>query len=92
MTRRSPRKKNLRITSSDSVDGPFGQLDEPFTPKRLWVEGPSAVKIGGSNLYYDAYVDNHYGAMSPRDLKTWQDVTAKMTFPGEGAGRCAMAL
>ncbi len=79
-----PPKKFLRLTSSDSVDGPFGDLDEPFTPLRMWAEGPSAIKIGADYIvYFDAYVDNHYGAMSSRDLKTWQDVTTRMTFPGE---------
>jgi len=79
-----PAKKNLRITSSDSLDGPYGELDDAFTPKRLWAERPSAIKIGDEFIvYFDAYVDNHYGAMSSRDLKSWQDVTAKMVFPGE---------
>lgn len=79
-----PAKKNLRITSSDSLDGPYGELEDPFTPKRLWVERPSVISVGGEFIvYFDAYVDNHYGAMSSRDLKTWQDVTEKMKFPGE---------
>jgi len=81
-----PAKKNLRITSSEGLDGPYGEMDDPFTPKRLWVEHPSVIKIGDEFIvYFDAYVDNHYGAMSSRDLKTWQDVTAKMAFPGEDA-------
>jgi hypothetical protein len=79
-----PAKKNLRVTSSDNLDGPYGELADPFTPKRLWVGHPSAIKIGAEYIvYFDAYVDNHYGAMSSRDLTTWQEVTAKMTFPGE---------
>jgi hypothetical protein len=81
-----PARKNLRITSSDSLDGPYGELDDAFTPKRLWVEHPSVVKIGDEFIvYFDAYVDNHYGAMSSHDLKSWQDVTARMAFPGEDA-------
>lgn len=78
-------KKNLRISTSDSIDGMYSDADPPFTPKGLAVEGPSAIMIGGEYLvYFDAYVDKHYGAMSSKDLKTWQDVTFKMTFPAEG--------
>jgi hypothetical protein len=81
-----PAKKNLRITSSDSLDGPYGELDDAFTPKRLWVEHPSVIKIGDEYIvYFDAYVDNHYGAMSSHDLKSWQEVTTRMVFPGEDA-------
>jgi hypothetical protein len=79
-----PARKNLRIAVADDLGGPYGDLDEPFTPKRVWAEGPSAIKIGDEYIvYFDAYIENHYGAMSSRNLKTWQDVTAKMTFPGE---------
>jgi hypothetical protein len=79
-----PAMKNLRVTTSDSVDGPYGDLSEPFSPKRLWVEAPSVIKVGEEYiLYFDAYIENHYGAMSSRDLTNWHDVTAKMTFPGE---------
>ena len=47
-------------------------------------EGPTAVKIGDDYLlYFDAYVKKHYGALRSRDLKTWEDVTAKMSFPDE---------
>jgi hypothetical protein len=81
-----PARKDIRMTSSDSIDGPYGDLDDPFTPKRLWVEGPSAIKIGGDYIvYFDAYIENHYGAMISHDLEKWKDVTAKMTFPGEDA-------
>jgi hypothetical protein len=81
-----PAKKNLRMTSSESLNGPYGELEDPFTPKRLWVEHPSIIKIGDEYIvYFDAYIDNHYGAMSSSDLKAWQDVTAKMVFPGEDA-------
>ena len=81
-----PAKKNLRIAVSDDLNGPYGNLSDPFTPKRLWAEGPAAVKIGGEYVvYFDAYVDNHYGAMSSNDLATWKDVTGRMAFPGEDA-------
>lgn len=77
--------KNLRIGSADSVSGPFGKLSEPFTPPELWVEGPTAVKIGNEFLvYFDAYTTKHYRVMRSRDLNTWEDVTDKASFPNEG--------
>ena len=79
-----PAKKHLRIASSDSVEGPWADLTPPFTPEGRWAEGPTAIRIGEEYVvYYDAYQDGHYCASRSRDLKTWEDVTAKMVFvPG----------
>jgi len=75
----TPPKKNLRIAVGDSPQGPFKDLSAPFT--RDWVEGPTALKVGDEYLvYFDAYRDRRYEAMRSRDLKTWEEVTAKMTF------------
>lgn len=77
--------KNLRLCSADSVRGPFGPLSEPFTPAGLWVEGPTALKIGDDFLlYFDAYTTHHYRVMRSRDLVTWEDVTSRANFPNEG--------
>ena len=81
----NPPKKHLRIASYDDLAGPYTNLGPPFTPEGLWVEGPTAIKIGDEYfVYFDAYKKEHYGAMRSRDLKTWEDVTDKMTFPKEG--------
>ena len=81
----TPKKKNLFIASSDTIDGMYSDPGEPFSPKGMLVEGPSAMKIGNEYVvYFEAYADKHYRAMSSHDLKTWTDVTAKMKFPGEG--------
>jgi hypothetical protein len=81
----NPPKKHLRIASSDDLAGPYVDLGPPFTPEGLWVEGPTAIRIGGEYLVYcEAYMKKHYRAMRSRDLKTWEDVTDKMTFPNEG--------
>jgi hypothetical protein len=82
---RNPPKKYLQLADADSLHGPFKNLSAPFTPAGLWVEGPTAVKIGDYVVvYYDAYQTKHYGAMRSKDLKTWEDVTDKMSFPDEG--------
>jgi hypothetical protein len=79
-----PPKKYLQIATAETLRGPFGAPSAPFTPKGVWVEGPTAIKIGDDYLvYFDAYRNKHYGAMRSRDLKTWEDVTAKMSFPDE---------
>ena len=81
---RNPPKKYLQITESDDLQGPFAKPSAPFTPAGLWVEGPTAVKVGGEYLlYFDAYQKKHYGAMRSRDLRTWEDVTAKLSLPDE---------
>ena len=78
-------KKHLRLGTADSLNGPFGELSAPITPPGVWVEGPTALKIGDEYLlYYDAYTTRHYGVLRSRDLKTWEDVTAKASFPNEG--------
>ncbi len=78
-------KKHLRVAAAESLQGPFAPLAAPFTPSGLWVEGPTAVKIGDEYLvFFEAYMKRHYCAMRSRDLKTWEDVTEKMSFPGEG--------
>ena len=82
---RNPPKKYLQLAEAETLQGPFGKLSAPFTPAGLWAEGPTAIKIGGDYLvYFDAYMKKHYGAMRSRDLKTWEDVTEKMSFPDEG--------
>lgn len=82
---RHPPKKYLQVAKAGDLHGPFTDLSAPFTPPGLWVEGPTALKVGEDYVvYYDAYTKKHYGAMRSRDLKTWEDVTAKMHFPDEG--------
>ena len=80
-----PPKKHLRIASSDDLTGPYSAPTPPFTPPGLWVEGPTAIRIGDEYLcYFDAYMVNYYGAMRSHDLQTWEDVTDRMTFPNAG--------
>jgi hypothetical protein len=84
--RKSPEpKKYLQMARAADLQGPFTELSEPFTPKGVWVEGPTALKIGDDYVvYFDVYTQKHYGALRSRDLKTWEDVTAQMSFPDEG--------
>lgn len=80
-----PPRKYLQVADAPALNGPFGKLSAPITPQGMWVEGPTAIQAGADIiLYYDAYRTKHYGAMRSRDLVTWEDVTAKMSFPDEG--------
>lgn len=77
---RHPPRKHLRIASSDDIAGPYDNLGPPFT--RDWVEGPSAIQIGGEFLvYFDGYTADRYEAMRSRDLKSWVEVSGKIAFP-----------
>ena len=75
-----PVKKNLRIAVGASPNGPFGDISEPFTP--AWVEGPSAIRIGDDYIvYFDCYRQHCYGAVRSRNLKDWEDVSSRISFP-----------
>lgn len=71
---------NLRVAFADSPLGPWGNVSEPFTQK--FTEGPCALRIGDDWLiYFDAYREKIYGAMKTRDLKSFTDITPKVSFP-----------
>lgn len=82
---RHPPQKHLRVAQAAGLEGPFAELGAPITPPGLWSEGPSLLQIGDDViLYYDAYTAGHYGALRTRDMLHWEDVTARMRFPGAG--------
>jgi beta-xylosidase len=79
---RHPPAKNLHVATSDKVTGPWEQVSEPFTPKGLWVEGPTVLKAGNDwYLYFDAYTSKKYGAMRTTDFKNWEDISESLTLP-----------
>ncbi len=79
--RKTPLQKNLRLAFADSAEGPWKNVTEPFTSD--WVEGPTAIQIGGWwYIYFDHYAKpQHYGAVRTRDWKSFEDVTGEMRFP-----------
>ena len=75
-----PVRKHLRLAVGDSPEGPFGAASAPFTPS--WVEGPSAIRVGDDYIvYFDCYTKGHYGAVRSRNLKDWEDITSRVSFP-----------
>jgi hypothetical protein len=76
-----PAKKDLHISVGDSAEGPFGPASPAISTN--WVEGPSAIKIGGEYyIYFDHYTDpKYYGAIESADMKTWHDISPEVSFP-----------
>ena len=78
---REPAQKNLRVAFSDRLAGPYGKASTPITGN-YWAEGPTALKLGKEWLvYFDKYRDHRYGAVKSSDLKSWTDVSDKITVP-----------
>ena len=76
-------KKNLWIATSEKMAGPYGEpmVAIPSTPAH-WVEGPATFEIDGRHVvFFDCYMEGHYGAVASRDLKTWIDITAELDLP-----------
>ena len=75
-------QKTLRVSTASSIGGQWSEPSDPIANLK-GVEGPSAIQIGDEWLiYFDHYQDNqYYGALRSRNLKQWEDVTSKMSFP-----------
>ena len=79
-TKQPVAKKNIRIAIGKKVEGPYGSASKPISPD--WVEGPTALKIAGQwYLYYDAYTRHRYEGLKSKDLKNWEPITDKLSFP-----------
>jgi alpha-L-arabinofuranosidase len=77
-----PAKKCLQICAADSAEGPWSKPSEPLPKPGKMVEGPSAIRLGDEYLiYFDAYSSGRYGAVRSRDMKKWEDVTRRVSFP-----------
>lgn len=80
---KTPVEKHLRIAVGETPEGPFGPAGPAISPD--WVEGPSAIKMGGNyNIYFDLYEAHKYGAITSTDMEHWRNITAQVQFP-EGA-------
>lgn len=78
---RNPPQKNIRAATSSSLNGPYSAPSKPITGN-YWAEGPTAIKINGRWIvYFDKYTEKKYGAVSSKDLKTWEDISDKVIFP-----------
>ncbi|MCL2709397.1 MAG: glycoside hydrolase family 43 protein [Planctomycetaceae bacterium] len=80
-TLRPEPKKSIHLAIGKSPTGPFEPQME--IGHRNWIEGPSAIIIGDYwHVYYDYYRNpQHYGAVRSKDLKTWENIMDKLSFP-----------
>lgn len=77
----TPPAKYLFLTSADSLAGPWSAPGERLTGPE-WSEGASPLQVGGAwYIYFDQYRKHQYGAIRSKDLKTWEDVSDKVSFP-----------
>lgn len=76
-----PPQKNIKVAASQSLYGPYSPASAPITGN-YWAEGPTAVKIADKwYVYFDKYRERKYGAVASEDLKNWEDISGKVTFP-----------
>lgn len=76
-----PPAKNLFLTASSSLDGPWTAPSAPVSGPQ-WAEGASPIRIGSYlYIYFDKYRDKKYGAVRSKDMKTWEDVTDSIAMP-----------
>jgi len=72
--------RNLKVAFSNVIEGPYKEVSATFSPKLT--EGPTVVKVGKEWLiYFDAYGDKKYSAVSTSDFKSFKDVTSIITIP-----------
>lgn len=73
-------EKNIRMTSSKKLQGPYLPASSPITQN--WVEGPSPIQSGKDWLvYFDRYTEHKMGAVRSSDLVSWEDVSDQIHFP-----------
>lgn len=78
---RNPPQKNIRLTTSSELYGPFSSPSDPITGK-YWAEGPTSMEINGTMfVYFDKYTERKMGAVISKDLKTWEDISSSIKFP-----------
>ena len=78
---RKPPQKNIRIAVSNYPIKNYGKPSATITGN-YWAEGPTAIKIGDNWIVYvDKYMDHTYGAVTSTYLKTWTDISDKISFP-----------
>jgi beta-xylosidase len=81
---RVPPQKNIRFATSDNLLGPYSAPSGPITGN-YWAEGPTSINLEDTwFVYFDKYTEKKMGAVISKDLKTWEDISEKITFP-EGA-------
>lgn len=78
---KTPPQKNIRIAVSEKLTGGYSMPSAPITGQ-YWAEGPTALRKGNKWIvYFDKYTQHSYGAVESTDLKSWKDVSDKISLP-----------
>ena len=86
-------QKNIRLVRGRSPEGPWDPVSAPLTGAGYWAEGPAAIKVGDEyRVYFDKHMLNAIGMVRSRDLKTWEDVSDKVSLPKDARHGCILAV
>ena len=78
---RAPVEKNIRISYSKKLEGPYSPAGPPITGN-YWAEGPTVLKMKDRWIvYFDKYRDHKYGAVESIDMVNWKDISDHVIFP-----------
>lgn len=85
-------EKNIRMIRGATAEGPWSPASPAITGD-YWAEGPTAIKVDGEyRVYFDKHRLDAIGMVRSRDLKTWEDVSAKVVMPAHARHGCIMAV
>ena len=74
--------KYLFLARAPVPEGPWSAPSAPLPPSGVWVEGPTAIKLGEWwHVYFDKYRDHQYGVIRSKDLVNWEDVSDRLVVP-----------
>ncbi|MEO6520952.1 MAG: glycoside hydrolase family 43 protein [Mucilaginibacter sp.] len=72
--------RNIKVAFATNPLGPYTKASGPFTEN--FTEGPTVTKAGENYLiYFDAYREKIFGAVSTTDFKTFTNITKQVTVP-----------
>jgi len=72
--------RNIKVAFATNPLGPYTKASEPFTEN--FTEGPTVAKAGDNYLiYFDAYREKIFGAVSTPDFKTFTNITKQVSVP-----------
>ena len=82
-TKKPVAQKNIRISTSPALTGPYSKPTEPIFDK-VWAEGPTVIRVGEKwVVYFDTYRKDKMGAVESGDLINWKDISHQVDIPGE---------
>lgn len=72
--------RNIKVAFATNPLGPYTKTSESFTEN--FTEGPTVAKAGDNYLiYFDAYREKIFGAVSTTDFKNFTNITKQVTVP-----------